>query len=1335
VVPVPQTPSESQVSDWIAAPAAKTPSGPQSRVATNAPGAEAPARPAPKAAANVVVGLSADRKDSGIPAPGDAKRNPSGQRQLARPRLADPRNLGTADLNLRPVGGDRVPASTALIPSAAGAPSGLDAYSMLMKLMESDRPGRWGADDRARTPWVCRAFHIDLLAHSPIEPGLLARILGLCSGTLTEEQTSLWNRPGRDRRLELDGPDGMGVLGAGSGSLAAVRRRTSFILLELHPGDLDASGPRGESNRLAGDRLLDFTGSDRAVSPVTGAGAPGQRPAFYVLIELAPDRPDASAPRVAQIEGPDRSAGIQPAVPAPKNMPFHSRVVELDLRQLLGWFRSMRGLKTLYFMNGPMMDRLSVHGDHSGLFLEAPSQAGTMSLEPGVRPMDPAPRRDRFPRYRELQYELTADQFRTLSRRMFMGLYFTGDADWLKPTGNPDGATAAELDSRPADTAAADLPALESPVPTEPASVVVVPVAQPAERKRPRLYDPGDGKETADGQRQLAAPGSTVPGNLGFNGLGLEPTVRRTASAPATKAPSSTLEPLELEARSTLVNFRRAGYLTWNRPAGDSKSLLLTNDRGEPRQERVGHRDGRVAYCVQVLHRMTYTLSEGNPGGGNGSGPRMESKRPSETKATPRPQVTMAARGADFLAGDFAGPGHADGYLASWTNKHLPDRRARFLRPMGMAKDAQGCIYVADPARNVIRKIREEQVSTLAGNLYAPPGLEDARVGLARFNHPQGVAVSPDGRAIYVADTDNHAIRVITQDDKLVATLAGGTGAGKADGPGAQASFDQPVALALDLAGTSLYVADRGNGRIRRIALDGERTVSTLPVPWITSPAGMVVGRNKAGEERLYVSDDVHHIILDIPTATPQWPQLLAGNRLHPGSAAGTGSAASFNRPQALALTECGLLLVADTGNNTIRFVPVEGEEAGAVSNLRISETKSGQGAPRSVGAVLELGTDQMLVTDPELGLIWQVHVGSPQPQGGSPAAAGDQVSVRGLKHFAGTVAAPADCVDAVRQHARFNRASGILMARNGQALVADTGNGRIRRVGLDGAVDTLPVQNPKYPFEPLFLTDDGMDGVFFTNARHGTIEHIDREGRLTRVAGLPRPDRDERVPGRVGDALSTAQFWQPQGIARDDQGTLYVADGHCIRRIRNGRVDTLAGDHGRPGDLDLIGGAASFRSPMGLAWRDGHLYVADSENHAIRRVSAAGKVETVAGQLGQARTPEDKGGNHLSSPYALAFSPDGKQLYVTELDQPGVRRIALPDGTITTLVPGTPFASTAGHLPKADGTTCEPAAALGYGWGITCTVHGDLLVVTSPADGASGGVVQITSPEVEPKR
>jgi DNA-binding beta-propeller fold protein YncE len=546
-----------------------------------------------------------------------------------------------------------------------------------------------------------------------------------------------------------------------------------------------------------------------------------------------------------------------------------------------------------------------------------------------------------------------------------------------------------------------------------------------------------------------------------------------------------------------------------------------------------------------------------------------------------------------------------------------------------------------------------------------------------------------------------------------VETLAGGAGQGKADGSGSQATFDRPIAVALDRAGTSLYVVDAGNGLIRRIALDDKAAaVTTLPKGWLRSPAGVVVGVDGRGAETLYVSDDKQHLVFAIPTAHPDRQELLAGTP--PDDAAYPvregARAHRFDRPGALALTAEGHLLVADVGNQRVSRVPTaDPSEAKA-------ETRAGLGPVPRPDGVLELETGVTLVTDSDQGLIWGIQDGKVAP-------------------YAGSTAGSAACADGRGPQVRFNRPMGVLAAADGRVLVADTGNGRIREIRGNGDTRTLAGGGgaAAIAIRPLFLAEDGQGGVVFTNDQDGTLGVLGKDGRIARMAGLPRSDAEARGPVVDGDARNTARFASPLGIARDSEGTLYVTDGHCIRRIRAGQVDTWAGHPEIPGDLDLRGGDARFREPVGLAWRNGHLYVADAGNHVIRRVAADGQVETAAGRMGDAGAQDGAEGHaRLNRPFALAFSPGGL-LYVTEAGQPGLRRIA-PDRSIRTLVPGTDLVTRAGNLRRADGTVGLEPARLGRGYGIACTALGDLLVVTRPNDDASGGVVQITAPEEEPK-
>ncbi len=151
-------------------------------------------------------------------------------------------------------------------------------------------------------------------------------------------------------------------------------------------------------------------------------------------------------------------------------------------------------------------------------------------------------------------------------------------------------------------------------------------------------------------------------------------------------------------------------------------------------------------------------------------------------------------------------------------------RDARFDGPTGIALDRSGALYVADTRNNRLRVVTPDgHTSTLAGSM---PGLRDGPVGQSLFNGPTGVAVGPDG-AIYVADTGNQRIRRIQGGQ--VSTIAGGS-AGMADGPAATARFNLPTALAWSRGaqGQALLIADSGNRRIRLLRLTSPATVQTV---------------------------------------------------------------------------------------------------------------------------------------------------------------------------------------------------------------------------------------------------------------------------------------------------------------------------------------------------------------------------------------------------------------------------------------------------------------------------------------------------------------------------
>ncbi len=161
-------------------------------------------------------------------------------------------------------------------------------------------------------------------------------------------------------------------------------------------------------------------------------------------------------------------------------------------------------------------------------------------------------------------------------------------------------------------------------------------------------------------------------------------------------------------------------------------------------------------------------------------------------------------------------PGGAGSHLAGTSTSGYKDgdaASAEFLGPTGLAADGQGNVYVADGNR--IRKISGGQVSTLAGSQTA--GFADGTGTSAAFGGPMGLCVDSKGN-IYVADTDNNRIRMVTPAG-VVTTVAGSGTAGTTDGSASSAQFNKPTNLCIDGQG-NLFTADFGNGLIRKITFN-----------------------------------------------------------------------------------------------------------------------------------------------------------------------------------------------------------------------------------------------------------------------------------------------------------------------------------------------------------------------------------------------------------------------------------------------------------------------------------------------------------------------------------
>jgi sugar lactone lactonase YvrE len=564
---------------------------------------------------------------------------------------------------------------------------------------------------------------------------------------------------------------------------------------------------------------------------------------------------------------------------------------------------------------------------------------------------------------------------------------------------------------------------------------------------------------------------------------------------------------------------------------------------------------------------------------------------------------------------------------------------ATFRSPAAVAADAAGNLYIADMLNHVIRKWTPRGVvNTLAGNGTA--GYAEGVGSAAQFNSPSGVAVDATGN-VYVADKGNHVIRKISPAGN-VSTLAGTPGTpGSTDGPGTAAQFNLPSGVALDASG-NILVADAGNNKIRKI-----------------TPAGFV--------------------------------SLVAGTGSS-GSGDGPGAFAQFNAPSGVGIDAGGNIYVADAGNNKIRKI------AGALVN-----TLAGGGTSGTTPGFVDASGTSALFNSPTgivvdaAGTVYATDKSNHAIRQITPSGVVSTLSGNGTALF----------TDGLPAVARFSSPAGLSIDASGTLFIADQGNNRIRELGVIPTVTTL-AGNTGYGFvdatgtdarfhAPFGIAVDAAGTVYVGDEYNYRIRKISSAGAVTTLAG-------NGISGFVNGQGASAEFVNPEGVALDAAGNIYVADNpaHAIRKVTPaGVVTTLAGN-GIPGYADGTGAAAQFNRPVALAVdASGNVYVADNMNNRIRKITPAGVVSTLAGD-GVAGYREGIGvAAEFNNPSGIAVDAAGN-VYVSDRYNQAIRKIT-PDGNVSTFAGGNPIAG------GADGTGI--AVQFNYPWGVAVDASGNVYV------------------------
>jgi len=644
-------------------------------------------------------------------------------------------------------------------------------------------------------------------------------------------------------------------------------------------------------------------------------------------------------------------------------------------------------------------------------------------------------------------------------------------------------------------------------------------------------------------------------------------------------------------------------------------------------------------------------------------------------------QITPAGV-VSTIAGTPGLSGNTDGFGAS----------ALFSAPRGVTVDGSGNLYVADTLNHTIRRILPVGASWTVATIAGQAGVAGTNNGTgtnALFRSPGAIALDQSGR-LYVADTYNDTIRLITPSGSnwLVTTLAGtALTAGNTNGTNLHAQFNLPSAIAVD-ATNSVFVADTGNSAIRKIVLAGTNwVVSTL------ASNQLVEGIAINGSNSLVAADSIDNIVLQVSYSGVA--SNLAGLSGAYGSADGKGTNASFNFPQGMTVDTNGFIYVADSLNNIIRKIT----PTGVVSTL--AGLAGGAGNAVGTNAFARLASPRGLAVDGQ-GSVYLADSANHAIRKATPMGTNWVVT-----SLAGSVGNPGD-VDGTNANAQFNSPGAVFLDNGNNLFVADSLNNQIRKIvpsGTNWIVSTLAGRSGVFysgnVTNTLVETNviGGMTNlisytnVSFVLTNYSVITNF--SGLITNVTGgatsvvfiVTNVPVVTNTVGGVATVISlginlftltnpahfldgpaaVALFSEPSGVGFDSFSNLYVADvgNNCIRKITPaGMVSTFAGSPVTNGAVDNTGTNALFFHPTALVVDGGgNIFVADTDNSAIRKISPAGIVTTLAGQAGiSGSTDGTNSSARFGSPQAIAIDGSGN-LYVADASFNTLRRLA-PVGT-----------------------------------------------------------------------
>ena len=595
-----------------------------------------------------------------------------------------------------------------------------------------------------------------------------------------------------------------------------------------------------------------------------------------------------------------------------------------------------------------------------------------------------------------------------------------------------------------------------------------------------------------------------------------------------------------------------------------------------------------------------------------------------------------------------------------------PATSASFGQLAGLAVDQAGNVYIADRTAGRIRKVDTSgTITTFAGNGTFGYSGDGGPATSASFYLPNSVAVDPNTGNVYIADTNNNRIRVVDPSGTISTFAGNGAFCGAAPGPNAcgdggpaiNAGLAFPRGVSVDPAGI-VYIADTNASRVRAVL-----------------PGGVLIAT-----------------VLGFGS-----PNCLNGP---PCTDPSTGDDASLAAPQGVAGILGGIVGIADTGHGRIVTEGIDPAylQPGPILDVIGNCFNEPQCFQAPLGGPIGIASAG--------GPIYISNPGSHQIEVTGGTIGGPISPVAGN----GTVAYFGDGGQATL--ASFDSPPGVARDQAGNLYIPDPGDDVVREVSAaTGDITTIAGIPGKAGFggdgspatsanlnNPTGVALDGAGNLYIADSGNGVVRKMDTSGTISTIAGNGLPCRaGQPLPnGGTGQWLgycytgdggpaTSAGLGDPQGIALDSAGNLYIADSgnNLVLEVSaaTGNISTVAGDGTEcqtildaapcyAGDGGPATSAALFHPTSVAVDSSGNVYIADSGNNRVRMVDAtSGTITTFAG-IGSAGYSGDGGlaaSASLNNPSGVELDGTGN-LYIADTANRRIREVDASTGAINTV-------------------------------------------------------------------